>query len=54
MIQSDVRLAYEWITRFTAWSHPSFRPKLDKEYPGFMVQLEEIVPAVVRLAEAIE
>lgn len=54
MIQSDVRLAHEWITRFTAWSHPSFRPKLDEEYPGFMEQLEEIVPAVVRLAEAIE
>ncbi|KAL8856806.1 MAG: hypothetical protein Q9178_006643 [Gyalolechia marmorata] len=53
-IQQNLRLAHDWVSRFTAWSHPSFRPKLDDEYPSFMEQLEEVVPAVTRLAEAIE
>jgi hypothetical protein len=53
-IQLDVRLVRKWVSRFTAWSHPSFRPKLDEEYPGFMDQLEEVIPAIVRLAEAVE
>ena len=53
-IQLDLRLLNGWVSRFTAWSHPSFRHKLDKEYPGFMDRLEEIIPAIVRLAEAVE
>ncbi|KAH6666291.1 hypothetical protein B0J14DRAFT_705325 [Halenospora varia] len=53
-IQLMVRLVNKWISRFTAWSHPSFRPKLDKEYPNFMDQLEGSIPAIVRLAEAVE
>ena len=53
-IQRDLFFANRWMLRFTAWSHPSFRPKLDKEYPGCMDQLEEVIPAIVRLAEAVE
>lgn len=53
-IQLDLRLTNNWISRFTAWSHPSFRAKLDNDYPGCMDRLEEIVPAIVRLAEAVE
>ena len=53
-IQLDLRFVRTWISRFVAWSHPSFRPKLDKAYPGCMDQLEEVVPAIVRLAEAVE
>lgn len=53
-IQLDLRLLNRWMSRFTAWSHPSFRPKLDKEYPDCMDRLEEVIPAIVRLAEAVE
>lgn len=53
-IQQNLGLAHDWVSRFVAWSHPSFRPKLDEKYPGFMEQLETVVPAVIRLAEAIE
>ncbi len=53
-IQLDLHLLKKWISRFTAWSHPSFRPKLDAEYPGLMDQLDEVIPAIVRLAEAVE
>ncbi|KAL8671599.1 MAG: hypothetical protein Q9168_003905 [Polycauliona sp. 1 TL-2023] len=53
-IQQQIRLAHDWLSRITAWSHPSFRPKIDDEYPELMDQLEEIVPAAIRLVEAIE
>jgi len=53
-IQLDLRLANRWVSRFTAWSHSSFRPKLDIHYPNFMDRLEEVIPAIIRLAEAIE
>ncbi|KAK7962834.1 Het domain protein [Apiospora aurea] len=43
-----------WVSRFAYWGHPSFRPKLDQQYPTFMNRLEAAVPAIVRLAEAIE
>ncbi|KAI1362064.1 hypothetical protein F5Y08DRAFT_313072 [Xylaria arbuscula] len=53
-IQLDVRLVHRWVTRFTAWSHSSFKPKIEADYPGLLDQLEDIVPAIIRLAEAIE
>lgn len=53
-IQLDILLVQKWIARFAAWSHPSFRPKLDEKYPGFMNDLEVAIPAIVRLAEVVE
>ena len=53
-IQLTLRSMTRWVARITHWSHPSFRPKLDLDYPGFMDRLEDTVPAIVRLAEAIE
>lgn len=43
-----------WVSRFADWSHPSFRPKIDQHYPTLMGRLELTVPAIVRLAEAVE
>ncbi|KAI4087731.1 MAG: hypothetical protein L6R37_008288 [Teloschistes peruensis] len=53
-IQHDIRIAHKWLTRFVAWSHSSFRLKLDAVYPGFMNSLEQVIPSIVRLEEAIE
>jgi hypothetical protein len=53
-IQKYLDLVNIWTSRFTAWNHPSFRPKLNKDYPDCMDLLEEVIPAIVRLAEAIE
>ena len=53
-IQHLLQLANTWILRFQIWSGDRFRPSLDKEYPGFVDRLEKIIPAIVRLAEAIE
>lgn len=44
----------KWTMRFTCWSHPSFRPKMDGPYPGFMDLIESITPAIVRLAGVVE
>jgi hypothetical protein len=53
-IQTELRHVRTWLARFVDWSHPSFRPKLEIRYPGFMGKLEATIPAIVRLAEAIE
>lgn len=53
-VQLELRILQKWIKRFAVWGHSSFRPKLDAEYPGFMDQLENIMPAILRLAETIE
>jgi hypothetical protein len=52
-IHFDLGLVQKWMSRFTAWCHPSFRPKLNKDYPGFMDLLDAIIPSIVRLAEAV-
>ena len=49
-----IRTVHKWISRFTHWSHDSFRPKLDGKYPGFMDRIEKCMPAIIRLAETIE
>lgn len=53
-IQLDLRLVHRWIDRFTAWSHPSFKSKVEADYPGLLKHLNGIIPAIIRLAEAVE
>ncbi|KAM0812454.1 putative Heterokaryon incompatibility domain-containing protein [Seiridium cardinale] len=53
-IQLDLRLVHRWVARFTVWSHSSFKPKVEAEYPGLSNHLEHIAPSIIRLGEAIE
>jgi hypothetical protein len=53
-IQTELKHLQTWLARFVDWSHPSFRPQLEIRYPGFMGKLEATIPAIVRLAEAVE
>ncbi|MCJ1244651.1 hypothetical protein MMC30_001850 [Trapelia coarctata] len=53
-IQLNIGLVNTWISRFVAWSHSSFRTKLEKDYPNVMARLEEVIPAIVRFTEAVQ
>jgi len=52
-ITGELRLVQTWTSRLAAWSQESIRSRRDDQYPGFVDLISQILPAIIRLAEAV-